>query len=322
MPQKEREQTSCKRRTEQENILWLSPFIGTSVTRWLDYFLYLAIYNNGNLPNSESIWQSRFKNVPNTSLSFKKLPKYLQSFAKVAKFRQIWSHWLALAKQFLVKYFASNSTFESRRAYAIYWQFLALMWCETGVPWCAFKTDHLTVFDIIVLVTSLEDGPITKRNLLHWPGANPKKKICRFNLLNAISKHSDWLFNFFNQSQSLKAVWRKFTLHILFKGLGPGMPKSTAKLFRKDLKQFVWQNCMHGRCTTIIDVTIIINTSNYVTVNVPDVIQPNACEVTPSIVTSTYLNTKCVIICIVASEIVQKVFRYHSEYYDDKKVLF
>ena len=65
----------------------------SSVTRWFDYFSKLRHLKQGNLPNSITISQNMFKNLPNTKFKLLKMPKVLQNFAKVAKFRQIWSHW-------------------------------------------------------------------------------------------------------------------------------------------------------------------------------------------------------------------------------------
>ena len=49
-----------------------------SVTRLIYYFYqYLAIYNNGHLPNSMIICPSRSKILPSTKLTLQKLPKPL-----------------------------------------------------------------------------------------------------------------------------------------------------------------------------------------------------------------------------------------------------
>ena len=69
-------------------------WLGCSVTRWLDYFQYWAIFNNVNWPKKHTNFPKVCWFFSYTKLSFEKLPKYLQSFAKVAKFRQIWSRWL------------------------------------------------------------------------------------------------------------------------------------------------------------------------------------------------------------------------------------
>ena len=63
----------------------ISGGVRTSVTRWIYYFYqYLAIDNNGHLPNSMRIGPSKSKILPSTKLTLQKLPK-TKLLAKVVK---------------------------------------------------------------------------------------------------------------------------------------------------------------------------------------------------------------------------------------------
>ena len=64
----------------------LSLWVSSSVTRWLDYFLYLAIQNNINLPNGLKLLPKQVLNFPNTKQTLKKLPKTFKISPKQRNF--------------------------------------------------------------------------------------------------------------------------------------------------------------------------------------------------------------------------------------------
>ena len=78
----------------KEKILWHGGPT-CSVTRWLDFYQYLAIYNNENLPKAFKYCQSgRLKVLTNTRLTLRKNELDVLKLAKVAKFRLTWSQYL------------------------------------------------------------------------------------------------------------------------------------------------------------------------------------------------------------------------------------
>ena len=59
------------------------------------FVIFLAIYNNGNLPKSITNFLKLGQQLPQIKyLNPQEMDKDFYDFAKVAKFRHIWSHWL------------------------------------------------------------------------------------------------------------------------------------------------------------------------------------------------------------------------------------
>ena len=71
---------------------------------------YLAIYRNGNQPNS-IFWPNMFKIGLSTKIHYYKIiAKYFENIAKLAKFRKIWSHWYSM--EIFSNYESAYSSFD------------------------------------------------------------------------------------------------------------------------------------------------------------------------------------------------------------------